>query len=398
MSSPSHPSLSSGVALPPGVEYIADQSTFEAFVGALAAEPLVAVDTEAASFHRYEDRVYLLQVSTRTRTAVVDPLGVGRLESFGALLADPAVEVVFHDADYDLRLLERQYGIRAARLFDTRVAAQLLNEPGIGLAALLEKHFGVTLNKKYQRADWSRRPLTPEMVEYAATDTRHLPALRDELRRHLESRGRLGWAEEEFALQEQVAWAPPGEAEPAWLRLKGAKALKGRELALLRALHEWRESTARRLDRASFRILNNEPLFAMAKDPPRSLAELQRVRGIGPELLARRGGEILEAIERALAIPDRDLPRLPRPPRRAPDPAYDARLERLKAARNRIAARLDLAPGVACPNGTLEEIARRAPARPEELAAVPSLRRWQREVFGSELLEAVAEPAAPAAG
>ncbi len=395
MSSTSSPPPSGAVALPPGVEFIADQPAFDAFIGALAREPLVAVDTEAASFHRYEDRVYLLQVSTRDRTAVVDPLGVGRLDPFGALLADPAVEVVFHDADYDLRLLERQYGIRAARLFDTRVAAQLLNEPGIGLAALLEKYFGVALNKKYQRADWSRRPLTAEMVEYAATDTRHLLALRDELREHLRARGRLAWAEEEFLLQEKVAWAPAEAAEPAWLRLKGAKALKGRELALLRALHEWRESTARRLDRASFRILNNEPLFAMAKAPPRSLGELQRVRGIGPELIARRGAEILEAVERAMAIPERDLPRLPRPPRRAHDPAYDARLERLKAVRNRIAQRLDLQPGVACPNGTLEEIARRAPGSPEELATVPSLRRWQREEFGGELLAAVVEPAEP---
>lgn len=377
---------------PAGVEVIADQAAFDALLGALAHEPLLAVDTEAASFHRFEDRVYLLQISSRGRTAVVDPLAVQSLDRFAALLADPAIEVIFHDADYDLRLLERQYGIRAARLFDTRVAAQFLNEPGIGLAALLEKYFAVTLNKKYQRADWSARPLSSEMLSYAATDTRHLPALRDELRGQLEARGRLAWVEEEFSLLERVAWAPPDPAEPTYLRLKGAKALKGRELALLRALYDWREATARRLDRASFRILNNEPLFAMARQPPRTLEELQRVRGVGPETIARRGSEILEAIERAMAIPERDLPRLPRLPRRAPDPAADARLERLKIARNIIAQRLELAPGVTCPNGTLEEIARRAPSRLEELEAIPLLRRWQRMEFGKELLSAVPEP------
>ncbi len=374
------------------IEVVADQAAFDRLLESLAREPLLAVDTEAASFHRYEDRVYLLQISSRDRTAVVDPLAVDSLERFAALLADPRIEVIFHDADYDLRLLQRQYGIRAARLFDTRVAAQFLNEPGIGLAALLEKYFGVTLNKKYQRADWSARPLSSEMLAYAATDTRHLPALRDELRGQLDARQRLAWVEEEFGLLEGVAWAPVDPGESAYLRLKGAKALKGRELALLRALYDWREGTARRLDRASFRILNNEPLFAMATQPPRTLEELQRVRGVGPETIARRGSEILDAIEQAMAIPERDLPRLPRPPRRAPDPAADARFERLKAARNLIATRLDLAPGVACPNGTLEEIARQAPSRLEDLETIPALRRWQRMEFGKELLAAVLEP------
>ena len=116
------------------------------------------------------------------------------------MLADPAVEIVFHDADYDLRLLDREYGFRANNLFDTRIAAQLLNEPGVGLAALLEKYLGVRLDKRFQRADWSARPLSAEMLAYAASDTRHLPELRDILRPQLEARGRLDWAEEEFGL------------------------------------------------------------------------------------------------------------------------------------------------------------------------------------------------------
>ena len=212
---------------PSGVEVIADQTAFDALLADLAREPLLAVDTEAASFHRFEDRVYLLQISSRERTAVVDPLAVQSLERFAGLLGDPAIEVIFHDADYDLRLLERQYGIRAARLFDTRVAAQFLNEPGIGLAALLEKYFGVTLNKKYQRADWSARPLSTEMLAYAATDTRHLPALRDELRAQLEARGRLAWVEEEFTLLEGVAWAPADPAEPRLPPPQGSEGAQG---------------------------------------------------------------------------------------------------------------------------------------------------------------------------
>jgi ribonuclease D len=372
-----------------GVRLLATQDAFDAFLEAVLGESLVAVDTEAASFHRYEDKVYLLQISTRSTTVVVDPLAIPDLSRFGALLGDPAIEVIFHDADYDLRLLERQYGFRARSLFDTRIAAQFLNEPGIGLAALLEKHFGVKLDKKFQRADWSARPLSEEMLAYAATDTHHLPALRDLLREHLASRGRLAWVEEEFQLLEGVSWGPAEDGEPGFLRLKGAKALRGRSLAVLREVFAWRDATARKLDRAAFRILNNEPILAMAKQPPTTIEALKKMPGVGPDTIARRGAEILGAVERALALPEDQWPRIPRAARRPADPTYDERLERLKVARNAIALRLDLAPGVACPNGTLEEFARRAPTTLEGLGAVRSMRKWQREEFGNELLAAV---------
>ncbi len=130
----------------------------------MAGAPLLAIDTEAASFHRYLDRIYLIQLSTRDLTAVIDPLGVGSLDPIGSLLADPSVEKVFHDADYDLRLFDKEFGFHAANLFDTRIAAQFLNEPGIGLGALLQKYFGITADKRFQRADWSARPLTPPML------------------------------------------------------------------------------------------------------------------------------------------------------------------------------------------------------------------------------------------
>lgn len=358
----------------------------------LGGEPLLAVDTEAASFHRYQDRVYLLQVSSRAETAVVDPMAVGTLEPLAAPLADRAVEIVFHDADYDLRLLDREYGFRATNLFDTRIAAQLLNEPGVGLAALLEKHFGLRLDKRFQRADWSARPLTPAMLEYAAADTRHLPGLRDILRDRLRARGRLAWAEEEFALLERIRGGTGEGGEPGWLRLKGVKALRPRELAVLRELWEWREGVAQRADRATFRVLNNEPMFLMAKHPPADLAALRAVPGIGGAQLERYGREILGAVHRGLSLPERELPRVERAPRRPPDPAFEARLERLKTVRNELAARYDLAPGVLCPNGTLEAIARLAPRTREELASIPELRRWQLAELGEDLLHAVEEP------
>lgn len=354
----------------------------------LRTEPLLAMDTEAASFHRYRDRVYLLQTSSRSETAVVDPLAVG-LAEFADLFADPAIEIVFHDADYDLRLLDREYGLRTTNIFDTRIAAQLLNEPGVGLAALLEKYLGVRLDKRFQRADWSTRPLSHGMLEYAAADTRHLPELRDILRRQLEERGRLSWAMEEFGLLEGTRYSPPDEEEPAYLRMKGAKALRGRSLAVLRELHAWREDVAQRADKATFRILNNDPMLAMARTPPTTLEELKAIPGISADQAERRGREVLSAVQRGLELPDADLPHVPRAPRRAHDPAVEARLERLKTARNRLAIELELAPGVLCPNGTLEGVARANPRGVEELAATTILRRWQLSAIGGELLEAL---------
>jgi ribonuclease D len=370
------------------VKLIETEAELAELAGRLRSEPLLAVDTEAASFHRYLDRVYLLQISSRAETAVVDPLATGGLGPIGELLADPAVEIIFHDADYDLRLLNREYGFTARSLFDTRIAAQLLNEPGIGLAALLEKYFGVKLDKRFQRADWSARPLSAEMLAYAAADTHHLPQLRDIMRDRLSERGRLGWANEEFALLEDIRPAAADQAEPGWLRLKGAKALRGRELAILRELWEWRDGTARRADRATFRILNNEPMLAMAKNPPSEVAELKAIPGVSSDQAERRGRELLDAVKRGLDLPEADLPRLTRTPRRAPDLAYEVRLERLKAARNLLAQKYDLPPGVVCPNGTLEAIARTFPKTYEELATVAELRRWQLREFGGELLAA----------
>ena len=365
--------------------------TFHALLDEVRGAPLVALDTEAASFHRFHDRIYLVQLSTRSLTAVIDPLGVGDLTPIGDLLADPAIEVIFHDADYDLRLFDKQFGFRATHLFDTRIAAQFLNEPGIGLGALLAKYFGVTADKRFQRADWSARPLSPPMLDYAAGDTVHLCELRDILLEQLDAMGRTEWVAEEFENLEKIRWTGGGEGpETAFLRLKGAKALQRRELAILRELYNWREETSARLDRASFRVLGNEVLFALAQQPVHSLEELGRVKGVGQDGAQRRGNEILAAIAKGEAIPERDLPRVDRPARRVPDPAFEARVEALKHRRNRLAEELQLAPGVLCPNGTLEAIAWAEPADMAALATIPEMRRWQVKVLGPSLLEAVA--------
>lgn len=178
--------------------YLSSPEEADNFLASIEDVPAVAVDTEGASFHRFVDRIYLLQLSTRSLTAILDPLTIGKPDRLGRLLEDERVEVVFHDADYDLRLLHQDYGWRPSHLFDTRVAAQLLGIRAFGLAALLERYFGIKLEKKHQRADWSMRPLPQDMLDYAAQDTMYLLDLRDRMRAELDEAGRGEWAREEF--------------------------------------------------------------------------------------------------------------------------------------------------------------------------------------------------------
>lgn len=358
------------------------------FLRSIGDVDLLALDTEGASFHRYVDRIYLLQLSTRDRSAIIDPLPISKPEELGRLLESVAVQVVFHDADYDLRLLRQDYGWRVRNIFDTRVAAQLLGIRAFGLAALLEKYFGLKLDKKHQRADWSMRPLTRDMLEYAAQDTMHLLGLRDRLADELKRAGRWEWAREEFARLEETHWENEDDST-AFLRMKGARDLNRRELAILRELVVWRHEVARKADRATFRVLGNEPMFEIARTKPSTREALASIKGMPRSQLDRSASELLGAVRRGLALPESELPRFPKALRWERDPDFDARVSALRTVRDAAAARLDMDPGVLCSRDRLEAIARRKPTTMEELDAIPELRKWQIEQLGEAFLAAL---------
>jgi ribonuclease D len=369
-------------------EYLDTVANVEKFTSEIVRTREIALDTEGASFHRFVDRVYLLQLSTRDRHAVIDPLPMGVPPGLGALLEDPTVEVVFHDADYDLRLLQQDYGWQIRTIFDTRVAAQLLGYTAFGLAALLERFFDVKLDKKHQRADWSMRPLTDDMLDYAAQDTRFLLQLKDHMASELERVGRTEWAREEFALLEGTRWTDD-EPGSSYLRLKGARDLSRRELAVLRELVPWRDEVAGTLDRATFRVLGNEQLLEIARTQPQSKDALARIKGMPRAILEQRGAELLAAVRRALAVPEAELPKFPRAARWDRDPEFDARVNALKTARDAAAKRLELDPGVLCSRDRLEAVARRNPSALDELAEVTELRRWQVSELGADFVRAL---------
>ena len=244
------------------------------------------------------------------------------------------------------------------------------------------------LSKTHQRADWSQRPLPPEMLAYAADDTRHLPTLREALRTRLRELGRLEWAEEEFGPLEALRWTGANAAD-GYLRIKGARTLTERQLAALRELHAWREELAAQQDRATFRIISNESLLAVSRALPRTLADLAQTAGLPPVLAARHGADLIACVHRALALNEDALPRMERSPRAPKDPAFDARVERLKGVRNRVAKELGLDPGVLCGRGTLEAVSRAHPTDRAGLAQVGGLRRWQITVLGDAMLTAL---------
>ena len=369
------------------MEYIDTATAFADMVARISGSPLIAIDTEAAGYHRYKDTVCLLQISTRVDTFVVDALALRELGSLAPVIQAPDTESLFHDADYDLRLLRRDFGLSIARLFDTKVAAQFLGEPAIGLGALVEKHLGIVLEKKHQRADWAQRPLTRDMIAYAAEDTRHLPELRDKLEALLEGAGRLEWAREEFGIVQDTRWHEQAAEGDAFLRIKGARDLAPRQLAILRELHAWRELAAEARDVATFRVVSNEAMLELARTTPASLGELGSIKGVGPSLVERRGNEMLAAIARGQEVPEAELPTFPRAPRRPPpDANFDERLDRLRGARDIVADELGLDRGFLMPRAQLEAIARMNPKKIEELDQVPEIRRWQVLALGERLI------------
>jgi ribonuclease D len=366
---------------------IADAHAFRQLMGHLAGATVVALDTEASSFHRYHERIGLVQLSNRHDTWLLDPLAIADMAPLGTLLGSAEGETVIHDADYDLRLLKRMYGFRVRHIFDTLIAAELVNEPELGLASLMKKYFGIQLDKRYQKADWTKRPLTPGMLEYAAMDTRHLIALRDLLAERLHQLGRMAWAEEEFALLTEMPFLAQADNTPGFLRIKGAKALKPKELAILRELHAWRDAVAERMDRAPFMVLGNEVLLALARQPVSSPHELGQLKGVGHAIMEKHAPDILAALARGMAVPKDQWPRQERPKRYPRDAEYDERFKRLKETRDKLAVRYELRPGIVAANQLLTDIARSNPAGMDALRAVPGLRNYQWKEFGPALLE-----------
>ena len=363
----------------------------EQLVNDLHQLAVFAVDLEADSMHSFQEKVCLLQftyyLADEEHTVLLDPLAVPDLSVLRPVLADPAVRKIFHAADYDIRCLFRDFEIEIHGLFDTMIASQLLGEERVGLADILGKYFDVTLDKKYQRADWSKRPLPPEMCHYAAEDTRHLHQLVELLEKQLLEKDRLWWAQEDFALMENVRFQV--HAGPAFLRMKGAGTLPPRSLQILENLIIWRDVEAARRDCPAYKVVGPKVLLSAARHCPECLDDFKKVDDFSPRLVDRYGKAVLQQVEQAMLVAEGDLPNFPRVQRRVRDAAVDKRFASLKQWRKAKAAELALDPGILINNALLEEIARQCPATQSALKSVPGLKVWQSKVLGEGMLTAL---------
>jgi len=351
------------------------------FATELEKYPVIAVDLEADSMHNYQEKVCLLQFSTPEQTLLIDPLLGADLASLKPVLANPKIRKIFHAADYDIRCLSRDFDIEINGLFDTMISSQFLGEARFGLADVLRKYFSVELDKQYQRADWSKRPLSEPMVRYAAADTTHLHDLVEILEGQLIEKGRLEWVKEEFTLMEQVRFTV--NDGPLFLRFKGAGTLDCRQLAILEQLLQWRDVEAQRQDRPLYKVIGNKELLEIARQEPKGL---EQISGISPRLLDRYGKKMMPAIQTALELPDTELPIYPRGERRLKDPQIEKRMNSLKDWRKNVAVELQLDPGVLINNALLEELARKQPCSEQDLAGIDLLKNWQRQVLGEGIL------------
>lgn len=365
------------------------QPRLQEIVRDIESEPVVAFDAEMDSYFSYSTKLCLIQISVPDQDILVDPLQGLDLTPLLRVTANPEIVKVFHAGDNDIPFF-RQHGLEFLNIFDTHLAARVLGMSRHGLAALLEEFFEVTLDKRFQRADWRLRPLPEDQAEYARLDTRYLIPLREILLERLEQEGRLEEAVSEFG---RVPFAELREKEfdpDGWVRMKGAETLSAVGRSLLKELYLWRDEQGKQEDKALFRIAPDPFLVSLARRDPRNRTEL---REWGRHPAARRyANELLEALERGRARGPIPRPRLR--PRHGADPMdrnQQACYQRLRTWRNEECETRGVDPDRIATNRMLRDIARAQPRDLEELVRAGRLEPWRVAQYGEKLLEVASD-------
>ena len=358
----------------------------EKFADRLENQKIIGVDLEADSMYHFKEKVCVIQIGTQQITAVIDPLQIKDLAVLKPVFGRGDIQKIFHGADYDVRSLYRDFRINVNNLFDTELASRFLGFKESGLEAVLKKRFNVSLNKKYQRKDWSKRPLPEDMVAYAAKDVTYLVPLAKSLHRELRDKGRLSWVEEECTYLSRVR-PPSTDSGPLFPGFKGAGKLGPRGLAVLEALLQLRKKIARQQDRPLFRIIGNKSILTLAEACPQSMGKLLKTGALGDKQIDRYGEAVIAAVKKAMQIPAKDLPKYPR--KTAPNvPAIVAkRVKELRNWRDKKAKKLGIDPAIICTKALISAIAVQRPLTPGNLVKIKDLKNWQATEFGSEIIE-----------
>ena len=384
----------------PAPRLVQTSREFAEMMAFLRDQPLIAVDTESDSLYRYHPRVCLIQISacvngagTRPNPAdpmptvdyLLDPLKFHRLQPLGEVLADPTVEVLFHAAENDVRLLDRDFNFRCANVYDTQLAARILGRNGVGLAAMLQEEFGVLSDKSMQHTDWGRRPLTAQQMTYAQIDTHYLPVIRQRQIAKLREADRWEEALEGFASLAALRYKEPAQERTFW-RMKQTREIEREDLGLLEELWSWREITAERLDRPPFKVLGDTVLKELTQRKPTSLAELSNINGFNDRQVSRLGREVLKAVRLGQSRPAPPLPEPTVRPEQLLSNSERARYDVLRQWRTEVATARGVDPDIVFNNDTLLQIATKQPDSIEALQQIAAIGPWKAGAYGAAVL------------
>lgn len=358
----------------------------EKIARSIETEKTAAVDLEADSMYHYKEKVCLIQIATEKIFVVIDPLAIKDLSPLMPFFSNPNIRKIFHGADYDVRSLYRDFKIKIENLFDTELACRFLGIKETGLQAVLKMFFNIDIDKKYQKKDWSKRPLPKEMMAYASKDVIYLLALTKILIHKLNQTDRMTWVLEECKDLSKVRPALSDEA-PLFMKFKGAGRLKSRSLAVLEALLQFRKCVAEKKDRPFFKIIGNEAMMKIATVRPVTLRRLKNTKALSNRQISMYGSDLIKVVAEALEIPNSQLPVYPsKKPPVLPDGA-PKRIKALKSWRASKARALNIDPGMLCNNALIAAIAVKNPCSSESLEIVREMKSWQKQTFGTEIIK-----------
>lgn len=351
----------------------------------LEKEKAVAVDLEADSMYHYKEKVCLIQIATEKTSVVIDPLAIKNLAPLNPIFSNPDIKKIFHGADYDVRSLYRDFKIRINNLFDTELACRYLGIKETGLQAVLKMFFNVNVDKKYQKKDWSKRPLPKEMMAYASKDVIYLLPLARMLIHRLLKMDRMTWVLEECEDLSKVRPVSSNES-PLFMKFKGAGRLKSRSLAMLEALLQFRKRVAEKKDKPFFKIIGNESILKIATARPVTLRRLKNIKALSNRQISMYGSDLIKVVAKTLKIPESELPVFPsQKPPVLPNGA-PAKIKALKFWRASKANALGIDPGILCNNALITAIAVKNPGDSKSLETVEEMKNWQKQAFGGEII------------
>lgn len=371
-----------------------NQASLAQMVAHLRTQSILAIDTESNSLFRYYPKVCLIQLTADVDPRqpnpaapidyLLDPLALKNLSALAPLLQDPSTEVIMHAAENDIIILQRDFGFQFSNVFDTQLAARILGWKQVGLAAILQDHFGVASDKSMQRTDWGQRPLNQKQITYAQIDTHFLPALRLQLIEQLQQAGRWEEALEAFALLRQVSYHEP--AVRTFWQMKNTREVPEAATNVLEALWQWREAEAQRRDWPPFKIMTDAQLVQLTNAQPTTVEALASLHGFGSKLVHQYGKQLLPVIQQGQ---QRSLPEPPettlRPEQLVAKPIQN-RYEALRHWRTDVAEKRGVQPDIVFTNSTLLTIAQLAPQSEAELLTISEIGPWKARTYGAAIL------------